>query len=72
MKILCTTFQLEVWNEIKKNSKRENCILQIYSQKYRQTKYLQRVANVCSKNPFPIKISCHKVIKENGEIDGHF
>ena len=29
------------------------------------------VANACGKNPFPLKIPCHRVIGSNGYIGGY-
>ena len=29
------------------------------------------VANACGKNPYPIEIPCHSVIKSNGELGGY-
>jgi methylated-DNA-[protein]-cysteine S-methyltransferase len=29
------------------------------------------VAKLISKNPFPIKVPCHRVIKNNGEVGGY-
>ena len=29
------------------------------------------VAKLISKNPYPIKVPCHRVIKNNGEVGGY-
>ena len=29
------------------------------------------VANACGKNPYPIIIPCHRVIKSNGDLGGY-
>jgi methylated-DNA-[protein]-cysteine S-methyltransferase len=29
------------------------------------------VANALAKNPFPVKIPCHRVVRSNGEVGGY-
>ena len=72
MKLKGTDFQIKVWNEIKKIPKgsvrtyKEIAIAINYPKSYRA------VANACKKNPHPIVIPCHRVIRSNGYIGGYF
>ena len=34
-------------------------------------KAARAVANACGKNPYPIRIPCHRVIGSNGKIGGY-
>ena len=34
-------------------------------------KSYRAVANACGKNPFPVSIPCHRVIKSDGSIGGY-
>mgnify|MGYP001239648846 CR=1 FL=1 len=37
----------------------------------RRPKSYRAVANACGKNPYPVEIPCHRVIRSNGEIGGY-
>ena len=37
----------------------------------RKPKASRAVANACGKNPFPIKIPCHRVIRSDGRLGGY-
>jgi methylated-DNA-[protein]-cysteine S-methyltransferase len=37
----------------------------------RKPKSSRAVANACGKNPFPIKIPCHRVIRSDGRLGGY-
>ena len=71
MKLEGTKFQIQVWEEIRKipkgsvkTYKEIACILgKPYSSR--------AVANACAKNPFIIKIPCHRVIRSDGLLGGY-
>ena len=72
MKIVGTKFKVRVWNEIKKIPKGETVSYRYITKKIGKPLAYRAVANVCSKNPHPIIIPCHRVIKQNGETEGYF
>ena len=66
-----TPFQKKVWNELKKipfgatRSYTEIAIAIGHPNSARA------VANACGKNPCPIKIPCHRVVRSDGKIGGY-
>ena len=71
MKLKGTKFQLKVWNFLKKIPKGS---VKTYSQvasAIGKPRAIRAVANAIGKNPYPIKIPCHRVIKSNGSIGGY-
>ena len=64
-------FQIKVWNEIAKIPKGETKSYKEVAIAIRRPKSYRAVANACGKNPYPIEIPCHRVIKSNGEIGGY-
>ena len=66
-----TPFQKKVWNELKKipfgatRSYTEIAIAIGHPNSARA------VANACGKNPCPIKIPCHRVVKSDGSLGGY-
>ena len=71
MKLKGTDFQIMVWNEIKKISKGKVRTYKEIALAISRPKSSRAVANACGKNPFPIKIPCHRVIGSNGYIGGY-
>ena len=63
-----TEFQIKVWNEIAKIPKGETKSYKEVAIAIRRPKSYRAVANACGKNPYPIEIPCHRVIKSNGEL----
>ena len=70
-KLKGTEFQIKVWNEIAKIPKGETKSYKEVAIAIRRPKSYRAVANACSKNPYPIEIPCHRVIKSNGELGGY-
>ena len=71
MKLKGTKFQLKIWNFLKKIPKGS---VKTYSQvasAIGKPRAIRAVANAIGKNPYPIKIPCHRVIKSNGSIGGY-
>ncbi len=71
MKLKGTKFQLKVWNFLKKIPKGS---VKTYSQvasAIGKPRAIRAVANAIGKNPYPIKIPCHRVIKSNGGLGGY-
>ena len=71
MKLRGTKFQLKVWKYLKKIPKGS---IKTYSQVAKDIGSplaTRAVANAISKNPYPIQIPCHRVIKSNGSLCGY-
>ena len=71
MRLKGTKFQIKVWNEIAKIPKGETKSYKEVAIAIRRPKSYRAVANACGKNPYPIEIPCHRVIKSNGELGGY-
>ena len=66
-----TDFQIKVWNAISKIPKGKVKTYKELARSIRKPKASRAVANACSKNPFPIKIPCHRVIRSDGKLGGY-
>ena len=70
-KLKGTEFQIKVWNEIAKIPQGETKSYKEIAIAIRRPKSYRAVANACGKNPYPVEIPCHRVIRSNGEIGGY-
>ena len=70
-KLKGTNFQIKVWKEIAKIPKGKTKSYKEIALAIGRPKSSRAVANACGKNPYPIEIPCHRVIKSNGEIGGY-
>ena len=66
-----TKFQIKVWEEIKKIPKGKTRSYQEIAVSIGKPNSARAVANACGKNPYPIIIPCHRVIKSNGDLGGY-
>ena len=66
-----TAFQVKVWKAISKIPKGEVRTYKELARIIKKPRAIRAVANACGKNPYPIEIPCHRVIKSNGEIGGY-
>ena len=66
-----TKFQLNVWNYLKKIPKGKVKTYKEIAIAIKKPKSSRAVANACSKNPLPIIVPCHRVIKSDGFIGGY-
>ncbi|MDC0186203.1 MGMT family protein [Gammaproteobacteria bacterium] len=66
-----TTFQTDVWNQIKKIPKGETMSYKDIAIAIGRPKASRAVANACGKNPNPIIVPCHRVIASDGSIGGY-
>ena len=71
MRLIGTDFQILVWKEIKKIPKGEVRTYKELAILISRPRSARAVANACGKNPFPLKIPCHRVIGSNGYIGGY-
>lgn len=66
-----TEFQVKVWREIEKIPKGEVRTYKQLAKTIKKPKAIRAVANACGKNPYPIKIPCHRVVGSNGYLGGY-
>ena len=71
MKLKGTKFQLKTWGFLKKIPKGT---VKTYSEVARavgKPLAVRAVANAIAKNPYPIQIPCHRVIRSDGSLGGY-
>jgi methylated-DNA-[protein]-cysteine S-methyltransferase len=66
-----TEFQVKVWRAIAKIPKGEVRTYKELARIIKKPKAIRAVANACGKNPYPIKIPCHRVVGSNGYLGGY-
>ena len=66
-----TKFQLAVWREIAKITPGKTRTYSELANILGKPKSARAVANACGKNPQPIKIPCHRVIRSDGKLGGY-
>jgi methylated-DNA-[protein]-cysteine S-methyltransferase len=71
MRLEGTEFQVKVWRAIAKIPKGEVRTYKQLARTIKKPKAIRAVANACGKNPYPIKIPCHRVVGSNGCIGGY-
>ena len=70
-KIPGTFFQKKVWQELLKIPKGQTRSYKEIANAIGNPKAARAVANACGKNPYPIKIPCHRAIRSDGSIGGY-
>ena len=71
MKLEGTDFQIKVWNELNKIPSGETKTYKEIAKILGNPKAARAVANACGKNPYPITIPCHRVIRSDGGLGGY-
>ena len=71
MKLKGTKFQLKVWNFLKKIPKGTVKTYSEVAKAIRKPLAIRAVANAIAKNPYPIQIPCHRVIRSDGSLGGY-
>ncbi len=66
-----TEFQIKVWNELKKIPIGETKTYKEIAKLIGSPKAARAVANACGKNPYPIAIPCHRVVRSDGGLGGY-
>ena len=66
-----TNFQKKVWQELLNIPKGQTRSYKEIAIAIGNPKAARAVANACGKNPYPIKIPCHRAIRANGSIGGY-
>lgn len=71
MKLVGTEFQIRVWKAISNIPKGKIKTYKELAKIIGKPKAIRAIANACGKNPYPIKIPCHRVIRSNGWVGGY-
>jgi methylated-DNA-[protein]-cysteine S-methyltransferase len=71
MKLEGTSFQIKVWKAIERIPKGKVKTYKDLAKNVGNPKASRAVANACGKNPYPIKIPCHRVIRSDGGLGGY-
>ena len=66
-----TDFESKVLQAVRSISKGKVTTYKYIAKKIGQPKAYRAVANALKKNPFLIKIPCHRVIRSSGELGGY-
>ena len=66
-----TEFQNLVWKEIFRIPYGQTMSYKEIASRIGHPNSSRAVANACGKNPYPVEIPCHRVIRSNGEIGGY-
>ena len=71
MKLEGTNFQRTVWKEISKIPYGETRTYKDLAIAIGKPNSSRAVANACGKNPYPVIIPCHRVIRSDGKLGGY-
>ena len=71
MKLEGTNFQRTVWKEISKIPFGETRTYKDLAVAIGKPNSSRAVANACGKNPYPVIIPCHRVIRTDGKLGGY-
>ena len=66
-----TKFQIKVWKAISNIPRGQVRTYKELAKLIKKPKASRAVANACGKNPYPIKIPCHRVIRSDGSLGGY-
>ena len=70
MKLIGTPFQIKVWEEITKIPKGKTKTYKEIAINIGHPNSARAVANACGRNPYPVLIPCHRVIRSDGSLGG--
>ena len=71
MKLKGTTLQIKVWKYLKTIPKGQTRTYKQVAVAIKEPKAIRAVANAVGKNPYPIVIPCHRVIRSDGSLGGY-
>ena len=66
-----TDFQVLVWKEIAKIPYGQTRTYKDLANAIGKPNSSRAVANACGKNPYPLTIPCHRVIRTDGKLGGY-
>ena len=71
MNLKGTKFQLKVWKYLRKIPKGKVKTYLEVAKAIGKPRAFRAVANAVGKNPYPLKIPCHRVIRSDGTLGGY-
>ena len=71
MKLKGTTLQIKVWKYLKTIPKGQTRTYKQVAIAIKKPKAIRAVANAVGKNPYPIVIPCHRVIRSDEKLGGY-
>lgn len=71
MKLKGTPLQIKVWRYLMKIPRGKTKTYLEVAKAIRKPNAVRAVASAIGKNPYPIKIPCHRVIRSDGELGGY-
>ena len=71
MKLKGTTLQIKVWKYLKTIPKGQTRTYKQVAIAVKKPKAIRAVANAVGRNPYPIVIPCHRVIRSDGKLGGY-
>lgn len=71
MKLQGTKFQVKVWGFLMKIPRGSTKNYSEVAKAIGRPLAVRAVANAIGKNPYPVQIPCHRVIRSNGSIGGY-
>tara|TARA_B100001758_G_C18017571_1_gene406335 strand:- start:127 stop:402 length:276 start_codon:yes stop_codon:yes gene_type:complete len=71
MKLKGTKFQVKVWTFLRKIPRGSVITYSQVAKAVGKPLAVRAVANAIGKNPYPIKIPCHRVIRADGSLGGY-
>ena len=71
MKLKGTTLQIKVWKYLKTIPKGQTRTYKQVAIAIKKPKAIRAAANAVGRNPYPIVIPCHRVIRSDGKLGGY-
>ena len=71
MNLKGTKFQIKVWNYLGKIPRGKVVTYSQVAKSIGKPLAVRAVANAIGKNPYPLKIPCHRVIRSDGSLGGY-
>lgn len=71
MKLKGTALQIKVWKYLKTIPKGQTRTYKQVAIAIKKPKAIRAVANAVGRNPYPIVIPCHRVIRSDGKLGGY-
>ena len=71
MKLKGTSLQVKVWNYLNKIPQGQTRTYKQVAIGIKKENAVRAVANAIGKNPYPIRIPCHRVIRSDGKLGGY-